>query len=59
MSWLHLYAAVQLLVTQDSHSGPRVPAGSRPSLRPLSIEGDATTQSSGEMSRESAKVCLR
>ena len=38
MSWLHLYAAVQLLTTQNSHSGPRVPAGSRSSLRPLSFQ---------------------
>jgi hypothetical protein len=58
MSWLHLYAAVQLLVTQDSHSGPRVPAGTRSSLRPLSIEGEAIQQSSGEMRREDATACL-
>ena len=56
---LHLYAAVQPLVAQISHSGPRVPAGTRSSLRPLSIEGEATRQNSGEMSREDAKVCLR
>jgi len=41
------------------HSGPREPTGSRPSLRPCSIEGKATKQSSGEMSREDAKPCLR
>ena len=58
MSWLHLYAAVQLLVTQDSHSGPRVPAGARPSLRPLGFEGEAIKQSSGEMRREDDKPCL-
>jgi len=42
-----------------SHSGPRVPAGSRSSLRPLSIEGETTRQSSGEMRREDAKACLQ
>src|SRR6478609_8095661 len=47
------------LVTTISHSGPRVPAGTRSSLRPLSFEGEATKQSSGEMRREDAKVCLR
>jgi hypothetical protein len=26
-------------LTATSHSGPRVPAGTRPSLRPLSFEG--------------------
>ncbi len=57
MSWLHLYAAVQLLTTQNSHSGPRVPAGSRSSLRPLSFEGEASKQNSGEMRREDAMVC--
>jgi hypothetical protein len=45
-------------LTATSHSGPRVPAGSRPSLRPLSIEGEEMKQSSGETSREDAKVCL-
>jgi hypothetical protein len=45
-------------ITATSHSGPRVPAGSRSTLRPLSCEGEATKQSSGEMSREDAKVCL-
>ncbi len=42
-----------------SHSGPWVPAGTRPSLRPLSLGGRRTEQSSGEMRREDAKVCLR
>ncbi|MGY4287755.1 hypothetical protein ACVWXO_006975 [Bradyrhizobium sp. LM2.7] len=59
MSWLHLYAAVQVLIAQLSHSGPRVPAGTRSSLRSLSFEGEATKQSSGETSREDAKLCLR
>src|SRR3954469_13656773 len=36
---LHLYAAVQPLVAQPSHSGPWVPAGTRSSLRPLTEEG--------------------
>jgi len=36
----------------------RVPAGARPSLRPCYREGDAIRQSSGEMRREDAKVCL-
>jgi len=31
--------------------------GARPSLRPCPDKGDATKQSSGEMSRESEKVC--
>ena len=34
-----------------------MPAGARSSLRPLSIEGKATTQSSGETRRESEKLC--
>jgi len=34
-------------------------AGTRPSLRPLGQEGGATKQSSGEISREEAKVCLQ
>jgi hypothetical protein len=58
MSWLHLYAAVQFLVTQVSHSGPRVPAGARSSLRPLSIEGEAMKQSSGDMRREDDQSCV-
>jgi hypothetical protein len=41
-----------------SRSGPRVPAGTRPSLRPLGQEGEATKQSSGETRREDAKLCL-
>jgi hypothetical protein len=41
-----------------SRSGPRVPAGTRPSLRPLGQEGGAIKQSSGEICREDAKrVC--
>src|SRR3954463_11941502 len=59
MFWLHLYAAVQPCLRQPSHSGPRVPAGTRSSLRPLSFEGEAMKQSSGKTSRETAKVCLR
>jgi hypothetical protein len=39
-----------------SRSGPRVPAGTRPSLRPLGQEGEATKQSSGGISREDAKL---
>jgi hypothetical protein len=34
-------------------------AGTRPSLRPLGEEGGVIKQSSGEMSREDAKVCLQ
>ncbi|WP_210248368.1 hypothetical protein, partial [Bradyrhizobium sp. UNPF46] len=41
-----------------SRSGPRVPAGTRSSLRPLGFEGGATKQGSGETSRESEKACL-
>jgi len=59
MFWLHLYAAVQIFLIVTSHSGPRVPAGTRSSLRLLSSEGEATRQSSGEMRREDAKACLR
>jgi hypothetical protein len=33
-----------------------VPAGTRPSLRPLGQEGEATKQSSGGISREDAKL---
>src|SRR3954468_6281942 len=40
-----------------SRSGPRVPAGTRPSLRPLGFEGGVTKQSSGETRRENAKAC--
>ena len=60
MSRLLLYAAVHPVFCANRARGPRVPAGSRSSLRPLSIEGEAerTTQSSGETSRESAKLCL-
>ena len=60
MSRLLLYAAVHPLLLCHPHGGPRVPAGSRSSLRPLSIEGEAerTTQSSGEMRRESDESCL-
>jgi len=40
------------------HGGPWEPTGSRPSLRPLSIdEGEATRQNSGETSREDAMLC--
>ncbi|WP_225147651.1 hypothetical protein [Bradyrhizobium sp. NBAIM16] len=35
------------------------PAGTRSSLRPLSIEGGTTRQSSGEMRREDAEACPR
>src|SRR6186713_2958371 len=53
-----LFSAVQCSAIYPWHGGPWEPAGSRSSLRPLSIEGEATKQSSGEMSREDAKVCL-
>src|SRR5436305_4076958 len=46
-------------LTATSHSGPRVPAGTRSSPRPLSFEGKATKQSSGETCREDAKACLQ
>jgi hypothetical protein len=57
--WLHLYAAVRFPCATLSRSGPRVPAGTRPSLRPPGQEGGSTKQSSGEMRREDAKVCLQ
>jgi len=46
--WLHLYAAVRFSCVCFSRGGPRVPAGTRPSLCPLGQEGEATKQSSGE-----------
>ena len=36
-----------------------MPAGTRPSLRPLFEEGEEFKQSSGGMRREDAKVCLQ
>src|SRR3954464_3869700 len=57
--WLHLYAAVRFSCVCFSRSGPRVPAGTRPSLRPLGFEGGVTKQSSGETRREDAKACLQ
>jgi len=42
-----------------AHSGPWVPAGTRPSLRPLFEEGAKCEQSSGEVGREDAKACLQ
>jgi hypothetical protein len=38
----HLYAAVRSILAHYSRSGPRVPAGTRPSLRPLGSEGSET-----------------
>src|SRR3954470_17117057 len=46
------------LVTTISHSGPPVSAGTRSSLRPLSIEGNDEAKL-GRASRVDAKVCLR
>jgi hypothetical protein len=57
--WLHLYAAVRSFCVCFSRSRPWVPAGTRPSLRPLGQEGGEIKQSSGEMRREGAKACLR
>ena len=54
----HLYAAVRSFCGASSRSGPRVPAGTRSSLRPLGSEGGATEQSSGETRRENEKACL-
>ena len=55
---LHLYAAVQIFVAQTSHSGPRVPVG-HPVFPALSFKGgEATEQSSGEVSREDDQLCL-
>ena len=48
-----------VLLRVPSHSGPWVPAGTRPSLRPLASSGRARKQSSGELSRENAKACLQ
>ncbi|SEM36975.1 hypothetical protein [Bradyrhizobium sp. OK095] len=58
MSWLHLYAAVQILVATFRTVDRGCPAGTRSSLRPLSSEGETAKQSSGEMSREDEKLCL-
>ena len=56
--WHHLYAAVRFFCATSSRSGPRVPAGTRPSLRPLGQEGEVTRQSSGDLRREKAKLRL-
>jgi hypothetical protein len=56
--WLHLYAAVRFSLRYISRSGPRVRAGTRPSLRPLG-ERVESKQSSGELSREGVNVCLQ
>jgi hypothetical protein len=50
--WLHLYAAVRFPCATLSRSGPRVPAGTRPSLRPLGQEG-------GEISKARAQCAAR
>src|SRR3954471_24015478 len=55
--WLHLYAAVRFFCATSSRSGPRVPAGTRPSLRPLGLEGGMTRQSSGETRHENENSC--
>src|SRR4051794_13760006 len=56
--WLHLYAAARFSCVCFSRSGPRVPAGTRPSLRPLGQEGGITRQSSGERAaRTRSRVC--
>ena len=57
--WLHLYAAVRFSCAPFSRSRPRVPAGARPSLRPLGQAGGTTKQSSGGKRRESAKAFLQ
>jgi hypothetical protein len=55
----HLYAAVRFSACACiSRSGPRVSVGTRPSLCPLGLEGGATKQSSGEISRENANARL-
>src|SRR6266702_8409490 len=58
MSWLHLYAAVQISdcnFAQWTAGASRRPVFPAPSF----TGGKATKQSSGETSRESAKVCRR
>ncbi len=54
-----LLPAVHCSADYSWHGGPWEPIGSRSSLRPLSIGGEASRQSSGETSREDAMVCLR
>ncbi|WP_247505676.1 hypothetical protein, partial [Bradyrhizobium sp. 1] len=57
MSWLHLYAAVQIShdnVAQWTAGASRLPVFPAPSF----MGGEETTQSSGETSRENAKLCL-
>src|SRR5947209_20425925 len=46
-------------LTTTSHSGPRVPAGTRSSLRPLSFEGHGDEAKLGRTSRENARACLQ
>ncbi|SEO17674.1 hypothetical protein SAMN05443254_12010 [Bradyrhizobium sp. OK095] len=56
--WLHLYAAVRFSCVCFSRSGPRVPAGTRPSLRPLGLRVErrskARAKSAARMRR---RVC--
>lgn len=55
----HLYAAVRFPCATLSRSGPRVPVGTRSSLRPLrERRGERGEQNSGVWCRENADPCL-
>ena len=54
----HLYAAVRSPCATLSRSGPRVPVGTRSSLRPLHEGGDGNEQNSGVWCRENADSCI-
>jgi hypothetical protein len=57
--WHHLYAAVRFSCARFSRSRPRV-RGQHPAFpAPSRTRGWTVKQSSGEMSRESAKACLQ
>ena len=47
------------VLAHASHSGPRVPAGTRPSLRPRRFRGRQRPQSSGGIRRENGKPRVR
>jgi hypothetical protein len=55
--WLHLYAAVRFPCATSSRSGPRVPAGTRPSLHPLGQEGGRSKARAKRAARLRNCVC--
>jgi len=54
----HLYAAVRSPCATSSRSGPRVPVGTRSSLRSLHGGGEGFQQNSGVRCREKAVACV-